>query len=69
MGTGRVDCGGGGGGETRRSYGALPTATTGVVQGSEDVRDVEAREGSTVLDGTHPGILPPDLSELVRLGP
>ena len=40
-----------------------------MVQGSEDVGDGDAREGSMVPDGLYPGIRPPHLSERGRPEP
>ena len=50
------DRGCGGDGRPRRYCGALPSATEGVVQGSEDVGNGEEGEGIAVLDRLHPGI-------------
>ena len=63
------DCGGDSDGGARISCRSLPTATSGIVQGLEDVGIGESREGSAVLDGLHSGIRPPDLSERGPLGP
>ena len=55
-GMGQLDCGGGGNGRPRRSCGALPPETTGVVKGLEDP------------DRLYTGIRPPDLPKLGRSG-
>ena len=49
--------------------GALPPATTGMVQGLEDVGGGEVGEGSAVPDGLHPRIRLTDLLERGRLEP
>ena len=52
-----------------RSCEALPPATLGMMQGSEDVGDGETGYGSEVPDGLHPGIRPPDIPERGHLIP
>ena len=65
---GQRDCNSVGYGSTRRSCGSLPPGTAGLEKKPEDMGNGEAREVSAVLNGLHPGIRPPDLSEHGRLG-